>query len=354
MPKIPLTYAVTLADWTDTQDMLRMMLQSLEHQTCKEFDVILADHHFNARKDVVKELSDRHSFSIKHTPIYPAPHVAKHIDCSVFNVGWVMSEAERCIRYSEWRFLHPTLTETILNEPTDSFLDFDFHSEDDELGFWDRESGEIDWEKVPVSTNSVIEFDEVPLNCFGNNSISRDQYVKVNGFNEVSYNFFHWEDIDYSARCRHAGYKGKRIPNLMYRIDHPYGQFENRANRPCEHPFKPVCLSCKQLKEYVSFHLIPTHKQWGDFWKAKGAKVVTKKGTRKKWIVCPECNFVFPYIGTEDIEKYVTQEPDYVKAPINVSGAGRNLEPLVQDMRGLSWDSKIDLYKQSYTDKRYL
>lgn len=352
---IPLTYAVTLADWTPEQDMLRMMLLSLEQQTCKEFDVILADHHYDARKDVVKELSQNHGFEIKHTPIYPAPHVAKnYIDCSVFNVGWVMSEAERCVRYSEWRFLHPTLTETILNEPADSFLDFDFHNLDEKLGFWDRDSGSIDWDKVTPSSNPLVEFDEVPLNCYANNTISRQKWVEVNGFNEVNYNFFHWEDIDYSARCRHAGYAGKRIPNKMYRIDHPYGGEANRANRPCERPFKQVCASCEDLFKYVRFHILPTHKQWGDFWKAKGAKVVTKKGTEKEWLVCEKCNFVLPYVDTEDIAEYVTREPQYTRSPINVSGSGRNLEPLAKDMKGLSWSSKIDLYKQSYTNKKYL
>jgi hypothetical protein len=61
-----------------------------------------------------------------------------------------------------------------------------------------------------------------------------------------------------------------------------------------------------------------------------------------------------PYVDTEDIAEYATRETHYTKSPINVSGAGRNLEPLVKDMKGLSWSSKIDLYKQSYTNKKYL
>lgn len=353
---IPLTYAVTLADWTPKQDMLRMMLKSLEDQTCKDFDVVLADHHYNARKDTVKELEAKCSFKIHHVPIIPAPHVAKHyIDCSVFNVGWLLSEAERCVRYSEWRFLNPKLTETILGEPKDSFLDFYFHNIPETPKLWDRDTGLISWDEVPEFNDKVEEMEQIPLNCYANNTISREQWTKVNGFNEVDFNFFHWEDIDYNARCRNAGFVGKRIPNMVVRIDHPYGHEKNRANRPCEKPFKQPCESCEAMITYVRYHIgTPTHLEWGHLFKSRYSQVRSIKRNQREWVACNKCNFIIPIVNTEDLSEYILKDPNYTKSPANISGSGRNLEPLVQDLKGKNLQQKLEIYEDSWTNERYL
>lgn len=352
---IPLTYAVTLADWTPQQDMLRMMLRCLGDQTCQDFDVILADHHYDARKSSVDELSKNYKFKIHHIPIIPAPHVAKHyIDCSVFNVGWILSDAERCIRYSEWRLCKPELTEILLKKPADLFVDLGYHDipEDD---VWDRESGEINWSRVPTYKLENELHDTVPSNCYANNTISREKWIQVNGFNEVDFNFFHWEDIDYCGRCQNSGFRAERIYNMMYRIRHGYGNLPNRSVRMPERLFKPICPKCDALINYIRYYVgSVTHRQWGDFFKARGShiEIIRRKG--RVWLVCKECNFVLPYIGTEDICNFVTKDKSYTKAPIGVSGSGRNMEILSADLAGKSMQDKLEIYKDSWTNERYL
>ena len=353
---IPLTYAVTLADWTPQQDMLRMMLRCLGDQTCQDFDVILADHHYDARKSSVDELSKNYKFKIHHIPIIPAPHVAKHyIDCSVFNVGWILSDAERCIRYSEWRFLDPKLTETILDEPKELFLDFYFHNIQETPKLWNRETGLIKWEEVPLFNDPDTDIEQIPLNCYANNTTSREQWAKVNGFNEVDFNFFHWEDIDYNARCRNSGFRGKRLSNMMFRIDHPYGLEPNRANRPCEKPFKQPCDSCEDLIHYVRYHIgTPTHKEWGSIFAARHSQVSIVERGFKKWAICNKCNFIIPILDTEDLAEYILRDGNYTKSPINVNGSGRNLQTLIDDLKGKSMATKLQIYEDSWTNERYL
>ena len=353
---VPLTYAITLADWTPNQDMIRMMLDCLHHQTCKLFDVVVADHHYKARRDFIKELSTKYSFNIYHIPIYPAPHVAKHyIDCSVFNIGWLFSDAARCIRYSEWRCLNPTLTETILNEPEESFIDFYFHNISETEDIWDRKTGKINWDYIPKFEETHHIMSTIDMNCYGNNTTNKNWWLQVNGYNEVNFNFFHWEDIDYNARCKNSKFHGIRIPNMMVRFTHPYGNESNRANRPCEIPFKTVCDSCAALMTYIHQYIgTPTHIEWGHLFKSRYQQVCSVKQNNKEWVVCKKCNFVIPLVDTEDIVQYLLRDASYTKSPINVSGSARNMEALSNDMKNKSLETKLEIYKTSWENKRYL
>jgi len=358
----PLTFAVTLADWTDKQDMLRMMLNCLKSQTCHDFDVILADHHYDARRSVVAELSEHCSFNVWHTPVNPAPHVARrYMDCSVFNVGWVMSEAKRCVRYSEWRFLSPDFVATLLSEPADLFIDFDFHCLHDEAP-WDRTTGDIMWDRVPDFGSKTKNYPITPSNCYGNVALSREKWLDVNGFNEVSFNFYHWEDIDYSARCSNSGYAAKRIVQKMVRMHHDYGQYPNRANRKVEREFKPICSACSDLISYASSNVgvdddsigIVSESQWSSLFDARYPQVKRVDQGRKSWHVCQKCNFIFPCVTPDGNLDYVFGDPEYKTSPIDVSGSGRNLRNLSDDLKGLSWPDKIELYKNSWENPRYL
>jgi len=353
---LPLTFAVTLADWSENQDMLRMMLASLKRQTRKDFNVILVDHHYQARKGAVRELRGECDFEVLHMPHFPAPHVAKrYMDCSVFNAGWVMSEAERCVRFSEWRFLKSDFVATLLAEKAEAFVDFYFHEIPEGADVWDRERARIKWENVGDYPEKFELFFRTPSNCFANNALSRELWLDVNGFNEVSFNFFHWEDIDYDARCGHAGYSGKRIPNQMFRIHHQYGSLQNRAKREMELPFKSLCARCEATHSKAVNEIgAVSHPQWVECFSKREGGMGKVEQNGKTWMVCEDCNFIFPALPDDDIVAYASEDKHYKRSPINVSGSGRNLRRLSDDLKGKRWEEKIEIFNASWTNPRYL
>ena len=177
----------------------------------------------------------------------------------------------------------------------------------------------------------------------------------MNGFNEVSFNFYHWEDLDYSARCNHAGYGGKRIPNKIYRIQHQYGQEKNRGPRAPEKPFPDVCSHCAEAMQFVQKHVESiTTDNWSSVFslRNKDVRLVTKGC--KSWYVCQRCNFILPEVKGHDLIGYVEKDLNYTRAPVNVSQAGRNLRRLSDDIKGKSWDEKIEVYAKSWSMSRYL
>ena len=96
----PITVSMTPAFYDREHMLLRAQLKCLYKQTVMDFDVWLIDPHYNKRKDIIPELSDKFGLDIKHIPYSPALHIAKRYDCAIFNATFVYSPSPITVRDS--------------------------------------------------------------------------------------------------------------------------------------------------------------------------------------------------------------------------------------------------------------
>ena len=61
-----------------------------------------------------------------------------------------------------------------------------------------------------------------------------------------------------------------------------------------------------------------------------------------------------PELESDDLWGYCDEDSGYVRSPVNVSGAGRNLRRLSDDLKGKRWSEKIEIYDGSWVNPRYL
>ena len=84
----PLTVAMTPSFWDDAHMLLRAQLRCLAEQRNRDFDVMLVDPHYRKRRTVVPELAEIYGLEIAHIPYEPNVHVAKKLDCAIFNAAY--------------------------------------------------------------------------------------------------------------------------------------------------------------------------------------------------------------------------------------------------------------------------
>lgn len=141
----------------------------------------------------------------------------------------------------------------------------------------------------------------------------------------------------------------------MYRINHQYGLEHNRGNRKPELQHKEWCSACQGIHDYVAYHVgPPTYGTWTEGFRLNPHMKRFGQGYFT-WLVCQQCNNVVPEIDGNDVDHdYFQGKIAYKRAPINVSGSGRNMRILREDMKGKSWGDKIELFGKSWTDPKYL
>lgn len=346
-------------------NLLRAQLRCLSEQTAKDFSVLLVDSHYSKRKSHMNELSAKYGLDILHVPYRPNTRVAKMLDCAVFNAGYCYSESPRIVRLSCWRFVRPDFTRICLDAPDN--IDFRFHNCEasspefarQETGhntqIWDVDSDEVRWENIPTSavepgarwgldSDSDQPAGPIPLNCYGNVMIFRDEWLALNGCDETFTNVAHYEDIDFCIRARKAGLRASRSAHKMYRLHHWYGSHSGRANAVPDHAFRvpcPPCMAAMHVLEPNRFDLRSRLR--------KGE--IDVRWDDGVW-VCPECLLCGPWYHNDQAEHLNTHDrtralvlPDYM--------IGRNLNTLAADMDGKSLEEKFEIFTRSWEDPRY-
>ena len=370
----PITVSMTPAFYDREHMLLRAQLKCLSKQTVMDFDVWLIDPHYNKRKDIIPELSDKFGLDIKHIPYSPALHIAKRYDCAIFNATFVYSPSPINVRYSCYRFVRPTFIETILNAPSGVNVDFYWQNIKgtlDEMNmFWGFDREDVNWENCPTkSSDNLVDsitwpklYDEdrdvhlantFPLEegkigsmgMYGNMAWYREQYLFLNGTNEVMSNAFHWEDVCFSHRANLAGQLIVRRTNLIYRLDHDYGSYSQRSNAPVDHPCKSPCARCEDMyTHYTSFDYQLDHRiKLGEVESFEEFVV---------W-VCKDCKLSGPILGnSQEIQNYLNNvwERNGVRSPIIPKyKIGRNLNILSEMVdRETTLEGKIDVYNNSW------
>lgn len=353
--------------------LLRAQLRCLSEQTCREFDVWLIDAHYARRKDIIPQFAEQYRLNLIHIPYRPNTHVAKRMDCAVFNAVYCYAQTERIVRFSCWRFVRPTWVAAMLECPRGVNMDMDFlnvraaspEAAHPETGhntqIWNYDSDEVYWDQLPkksgdpgacwspCSDNGPSPIGLVPLNCYGNIMWQREQWLALNGTDEVFTNLEHFEDLDFCVRAANARQLVMRAPHLMYRLDHHHGTCGGYANVPTDWPFRPPCAECVRVNEQAlppirydiarraaagEIELFPDEGIWvcktcllaGSMWNSDPGEFMSHTGTTKR-----------------------TQARIIPKYKI-----GRNLRILAEDMDRLSLADKVNLYnRDSWIDPRY-
>jgi len=363
-----LTIGMTPAFLYPGDMLLAAQLRCLSEQEARDFNVLLVDAHYQKRKGYIPELAERYKLNITHVPYVPNLHVAKRLDCAVFNAPYCYSESPKIVRYSCWRFARPDFTKVCLESKTN--VDFRFHSieptskenthpdTNHNTDIWDMTSDVVKWDKVSrkagvgggtwgSDSDKDGDADLFPTNAYGNYMVFRDQWLKLNGCDEAFTNVAHYEDMDFCARARNAGMKCSRRAHRLYRIHHWYGNHSGRANIPTDHAFKQNCPECEaacNVLEPKRFD-IKARKDKGEI------DVLSDHGV---W-VCKTCNLCGPVYHTgchEHTERIgrlkLTRSNVITKYLI-----GRRLDILTADMDGKSLSEKVELYTASWGNPRY-
>lgn len=361
----PLTVAMTPSFFYEGDNLLRAQLRCLSEQRAKDFSVLLVDSHYSKRKSYSNELAEHYGLDIIHVPYQPNLRIAKKLDCAVFNAAYCYSESPRIVRLSCWRFVRPDFTEVCLNSATN--IDFRYHNceaaspesahaeTDHNTLIWDTDSDEVRWGAVPSLSNSPgarwgpdSDTDEpaklLPLNCYGNVMVFRDQWLSLNGCEETFTNTVHYEDIDFCIRARRAGLQGSRVAHKMYRLHHKYGAHSGRANIPPDHAFREPCGACAyalSVPAPIRFDL-QARKDRGELDVREGDGV---------W-VCRECLLCGPYYHSDPSE-HLDSHSRIRSLVLPGYKIGRNLNVLVEDMDGKRIEEKVEIFTRSWEDPRY-
>lgn len=362
----PLTVSMTPSFWCEGDWLLRAQLRCLSEQVMKDFDVLIVDAHYSRRVHYMSELAERYKLNIVHVPYVPATHVAKRMDCAVFNAAYCFSESPRIVRLSCWRFVRPEFTQACMS---DHAVDFFFHNcepptEDrkhpvtwHDKGIWNYGSDEVHWDKIPATGrpgcrwSSHSDKDEpaklFPRNCFGNYMVPRAQWLAVNGCDETFTNTVHYEDIDFCVRARSAGLKCERRSHLLYRMHHSYGSFDGRSTVTPDVTFKRNCAQCEAACQVLEPNRF-------DLKRRIAAGELTVLEDLKVW-VCNTCHLCGPVYHADSSEHVNDIERrGVIKSNIIPQfKLGRNLSILTADMDGKPLTDKISIYARSWTDPRY-
>lgn len=373
----PITVSMTPAFYDAEHILLRAQLNCLSKQTVKDFDVWMIDPHYQKRKALIPELAKRFNLDIKHIPYTPNTRVAKYFDCAIFNAAFCYSQSPINVRYSCYRFVRPTFIEKIVNAPPGVNIDFYMNavgpdlSEKGEphvkhLSVWNFDSEEVDWSKFPKKSgyddpgNSLgnwpqfMDCDtETPVtatgNIYGNIAWLRDQWMALNGTNEVITNAAHWEDLDFDTRAETAGQQVVRYSHQLYRLHHHYGSFSQRSNVQVDTPLTRMCQACYEMVFCNSSDL-----EFGEKLQARKERQDLEIYHLWQAWVCRKCLLSGAIYDGKGLDAYfrrirlngITKAPILPKERI-----GRNLSILADKMDKCSdLKSKVEIYNDSWSN----
>ena len=361
----PLTVSMTPAFYSPGDWLLKAQLRCLSEQTNKDFDVYVIDPHYSKRVNLIPELAVHYRLALVHIPYKPNVHIAKRLDCAVFNAAYCYSESPRIVRYSCWRFVRPDFTDICLTESTN--VDFYYHDcspptrntahpeTNHNTDIWNFGSDEVHWNMVPESGQPGASWGPdrrqpaqfMPPNCYGNYMIFRDQWLRINGCNEVFTNNEHYEDVEFCIRARNARMQCSRVPSQMYRLQHRYGSYSGRANAPPDWSFKSPCRECQAAHQVESPNRYDLKNRL-----AKGQIEILPD--QKAWI-CKTCFLSGSewYSDPGEHTSFVARSRLIRATILPKYKIGRNLRILTEDMDGKRLVEKIAIFNDSWDDPKY-
>lgn len=366
----PLTVAMTPAFFFEGDTLLMAQLRCLSEQTFKDFEVMLIDPHYSKRRSYIPEVADQYKLNITHIPYFPNLDAARKLDCSVFNAPYLFSESANIVRYSCWRFVRPNFTE-ICAKATMA-VDFYFHNVEPptrdsmhivtnhDARIWDMKSDVVNWDKIPAKAGrpgaawgADSDHDArpgvFPKNAYGNYMVPRQEWLRLNGCDEVIFSSEHWEDQDFCNRAHRAGVPClARKAHVMYRLHHLYGGHAGRANlKPDFGDFRQMCEKCAAVEHEPK----PERR---DLKRRLANGELMEFGHGRTW-VCKDCHYSGPIFHGDEGEYFQHLEKNAITRSniLPLVKLGRNLQILADDMDGKSLGAKVEIFQNSWHLERY-
>lgn len=383
---------MTPGHYTEDCALLRAQLKCLSLQTSRDFDVWLFDPHYHKRSSAVAELATRFRLDLKHIPYTPATHVAKLYDWASMNAGYCYSRAPRNVRLSCWRFVRPTFVERILSAPPNVNVDLYMHavgpdiyeehlSQGDKIAHkrvWWFNGEDVNWSAIPTRSafpDNTCRHDTadpahslgnwppymdsdaptpapIPLTLYGNIAWCRDQWLALNGVNEVITNAAHWEDLDFDTRAANANQRVVRYAHQIYRLHHVYGEGAMRTNYPPDvSPTRP-CPTCVNMYTHNG-----SDNNFGIMVRARLRSGELRHYYQHRVWVCNECLLSGPLYDDTGLDHYFfhLQDMKITRAPtLPYERIGRNLSIVCEMLDRCPYlDTKVEIYNDSWTNPYY-
>jgi hypothetical protein len=362
-----LTVGMTPSFFFEGDFLFKAQLKCLSEQKYKDFDVYAIDPHYSKRKDLVPQYANQYKLNIVHIPYMPNTHIAKRLDCAIFNAPYMYSESNRIVRLSCWRFVTPDFTDICAESKSN--CDFYFHNcspknQNDihpdtghSISIWNMNSDNVNWCSIPKINESGCSWTEhseanekeqlMPLNCYGNYMIFRNEWLEINGCDEVFTNNEHWEDQDFCLRARKFGSRCARFSKKMFRLHHYYGSHSGRSNIVPDHVFKKPCEACDRAQYTYEPNRFDIKNR------IKNGEIEIFEEDQI-W-VCKKCHLSSTIWHKEVYEsyKFIENKSSYKSNIISKYKIGRNLQILAEDMRGKTIQEKVEIYNDSWTNGRY-
>ena len=393
--KIEPNYSFIMAPFylVDNDNLLRNQLLNLNNQSIKCFEVIIPDPH-HSKRSWMKDFVERLDFNVIHFPYIPNLKIPKSFDYCIYNNAVLMSNTDKIIIFSDWRFCHHDLIKILLNYQDKDFVGFLWQIlYKDHEPIIAREGGgltphskstiNIDIEQAKYMYNTglfpCIDFETHLVDTFHNSSwghycIDKNLWMDVNGIDEVVTNTRHYADLDLNTRLQEYYNKNKKqisihmLKNVMTRIMHNRGQYFGFSNIELDFKINDIHKNCcfadyqkmndKQFVEYVVKKI--QNQEYKKLYETPYCKNFVNENNNdsldKKYatigFICTKCNLI-----GETPHWYEKSPNARIRSMIGVGSEenllGRNLKKIEIEIQNKNFDEKISVLNNSWYIKDF-
>lgn len=183
----------------------------------------------------------------------------------------------------------------------------------------------------------------------------RENWLNINGTEEVITNTAHWEDIDFDNRALLDGQQAIRFPNLMFRLYHQHGGFSQRSNVEVDVSCKKPCENCKGFLHYTD-HLKDRNLRYRLYMERESTFKEIKLYKNEMVWVCKKCKLSGPMWNNDEsdyINNLIKNNFKYATI-LKDEKLGRNLRILSEEMdKYNNIGDKFEIYQNSWNDEKY-
>jgi len=169
------------------------MIRSLAKQTCQDFDLLFIDPYKNTERELlVRRMCTDLGIDYTYFP-YELPPMPRKFDWAIWNTPFLFTDKKRVFRYQQWRVIHTRLIEYVLSTP-----------------------GNIGLLREHAPTTAHVQFADHIAKSEGNDPgsscgdwcITVEDFLEINGIDEVGTALCHYEDTDMLMRWQIAYING--------------------------------------------------------------------------------------------------------------------------------------------------
>lgn len=339
-------------------------LLALQYQTNHDFEIFYIDPYKSPqRRDLLKEFSEETKIKTIWMP-YSLPPMPRRYDWACWNTPFLICDAERIFRYQQGRLISRNLIQFIHeNEGNLAFqryhidrfiLGVSIHERNGNL--FSLTSNGYTVESNPQVKNQM----DYPGFCYGDWCLKLNDYIELNGIDEVSTSLCHYEDADMEMRWKIAYRLGRvsnvaLVTNAVFRVDDSIrcdlanrNFFDYKLARYEVFGWVKNCDNCLILFMKLSYNDPDPALQ--------NLKIEEKNG--QEWYKCNLCGGVFHKQSHPHFSqiKIVMENQGLYRGTIGVDGRfGRHLIRIREDCMKLGHiQDRVDLVNKSWLEERYL